>query len=176
MEQKKVKKSHFSLVELMVCVAVLAIAASITIPRYMSHVFQERQAECAATLRALYEAQKSYFHEHGRYTADLSALEWRPPQQPLYLYGFRDTYPGTVSTSLNPQALCPRESSACYATDRMVNVDHVPLTANDLPTTSFAGPGGYVIGCVGNIDSDAALDRLSIDQAGQLAHISNDLD
>ena len=176
MDQKKSKKSHFSLVELMVCVAVLAIAASITIPRYMTHVFQERQAECAATLRAIYEAQKKYFREHGRYTANLSELDWHPPQKPIYLYGFRDAYPGGASTTQDPTRLCPQENSACYQTDMMLNADHAPLDTTDLPETSFDGRGSYRIGCVGNIDSDATLDRLSIDQAGQLAHISNDLD
>ena len=159
----------------MVCVAVLSIAAAITIPRYMSHVFQERQAECVTVLRELQAAEQNYFREHGQFTDDLRKLGWQPPPKPLYLYGFRESRDGVTSSSLNPIELCPPAKPDCYVTDLMRNSTKQLLHISDLPESQFEPSRGFVIGCVGNIDSDPELDRLSIDQAGQLTHISNDL-
>lgn len=176
METATSKKTHFSLVELMVCVAVLAIAASVTIPRYMTHVFQERQSECTAALREIHAAQQRYFREHGHYTADLRVLNWQPPAKPLYLYGFRDSREGLISSTLNPQALCPASQPSCYVTELMRGPTDESLVISDLPASHFDRTRGFIIGCVGNIDTDPALDRFSIDQTGQLAHVTNDLD
>lgn len=160
----------------MVCVAVLAIAAAITIPRYMAHVFQERQAECPATLREIQAAEQDYFRTHGSFTDDLRALNWQPPAKPVYLYGFSSSREGVASSSLNPIALCPPAKQNCYVTDLMLDSNNQPLRISQLPESEFDPSRGFVIGCVGNIDSDPALDRFSIDQAGQLTHVSNDLD
>lgn len=176
MTRQKEKKHHFSLIELMVCVAILSIAAAISIPRYMQHVFEQRHEECQQQLRTLHTAEQVYFQEHGRYTADLKALGWTPPAKPYYLYGFRNGATGQVRTSLNPVALCPTASPRCFVTNLMVHADRSPLTINDLPESAVVDTAIFVAACVGNIDSDAELDRMSIDQSGQISQVTSDLD
>jgi len=176
MNRQKEKKRHFSLIELMVCVAILSIAAAISIPRYMQHVFAQRHEECQQQLRALHTAEQTYFQEHGRYTADLKALGWMPPAKPHYLYGFRNGAKGQVRTSLNPVVLCPSTSPDCFVTDLMVHADQNPLKISDLPESGVVDTAGFVAACVGNIDSDAELDRMRIDQSGAISQVTSDLD
>jgi len=176
MSRLKEKKRHFSLIELMVCVAILSIAASISIPRYMQHIFSQRHEECQQQLRALHAAEQMFYRDNGRYTADLKALGWTPPAKPYYLYGFRNGATGVVRTSLNPVVLCPSTSPDCFVTDLMVHADQNPLKISDLPESAVANTAGFVAACVGNIDSDAELDRISIDQSGQISQVTSDLD
>jgi len=176
MAKGRPKKKSFSLIELMICVAVLSVAASITIPSYMEQVFHDRQEECLHQLRAIQAAELEFFKKHGRYTADLKELDWRPDAKPRYLYGLRTAPDGAVSTNLNPVALCGNEQGSCYSTVLMKRSDKVDLTLQDLPETRFDARSGFQIACVGNIDSDVELDRFTIDESGQLTHLTQDLD
>ena len=146
------QRGRFSLVELMVAVALLGIAASITIPIYMGDVFAERQQECPTELEKIVAAETAYFKTHHRYTPDLSLLDWQAPAQNRYRYGFRS-----------------------FARGQVVSQTHPYLTAEDLPHT-FIEPSGFQIGCVGNVDTDSKLDRFTMGSSGTLVHVFNDIE
>jgi len=176
MSSRDGKKRNFSLIELMICVAVLSIAASITIPSYMNQVFHNRQEECLRQLRAIQAAEQEYFKKYGRYTNDLKELGWQPDAKPLYLYGLRHAPEGVIATSINPVALCDPEQLECYSTILMQHSNGQILTLQDLPETHFDAATGFQFACVGNIDSDRELDRITIDQSGQIVRVTQDLD
>lgn len=89
----------FTLIELMIVVAIIVFLASIAIPRYMNYFTKARQAEVAVNLAALHTAQQTYWAEHGEYTTELggqNGASWQPEgykgggkqENFYYTYGF----------------------------------------------------------------------------------------
>ncbi len=84
-------RSHraFALIELMVVVAVLSMAAAFFVPRFLKHRIQQKREECRRNLESLHAAEKVYFEKNGGFTADLDALGWSPQGSGLYRYRFQ---------------------------------------------------------------------------------------
>jgi prepilin-type N-terminal cleavage/methylation domain-containing protein len=81
-------RSGFALIELMVVVAVLSLAASFFVPRFLKHRIRKHQEECERNLRSFHEAQKAYRAVKGVFAADTAALGWTPQGKPRYDYRF----------------------------------------------------------------------------------------
>lgn len=76
----------FSLVELMVVVAIIGILGSVGIPRYQVFKGKAVQAEAKATLASLYTLQQAYFNDKDTYTNNLGNLGWKAPSTAKYNY------------------------------------------------------------------------------------------
>ncbi|MBL7545930.1 MAG: prepilin-type N-terminal cleavage/methylation domain-containing protein [Bdellovibrionaceae bacterium] len=74
MKKKALKKKGFSLVELMVVVAIIGILAVIGIPQYQKFMSKARQAEAKSHLNAIFQGESSYFTEYNHYTNNLRAI------------------------------------------------------------------------------------------------------
>ena len=75
------KKPGFTIIELMVVVAIIAFLASISIPRYFSYLVKAKQAEVSFMLSSLYSAQQSYWINNGTYSNELAGengIGWQP--------------------------------------------------------------------------------------------------
>lgn len=64
---KFAKQRGFSLIELMIAVAIVGILASIVIPMYQAQIQTTRRAECAGTLELLANAMERHFTLNGNY-------------------------------------------------------------------------------------------------------------
>jgi type IV pilus assembly protein PilA len=71
----------FTIIELMVVVAIIAFLAMISVPSFTRFLAKSKRAEAYMNLHALYAAQKSYWTEHGSYTQILNgpnSAGWSP--------------------------------------------------------------------------------------------------
>jgi prepilin-type N-terminal cleavage/methylation domain-containing protein len=64
---KKRKIGGFSLVELMVVVAIIGILASLALPRFRTFQAKARQTEAKNNLMNIYSLQEAYFADKGEY-------------------------------------------------------------------------------------------------------------
>lgn len=64
----------FSLIEVMIVVAIIGILASVAAPAYFNHVMRNRQTYAVYELMAINAAQERYFAESGTYSTSFTNL------------------------------------------------------------------------------------------------------
>lgn len=73
MAGKCTKRSRgFTLIELMIVVAIIGVLASVAIPSFINYQLSSKRTEAFANLSALAKAQKSYFAEYNTFVPALS--------------------------------------------------------------------------------------------------------
>ncbi|OGB97577.1 hypothetical protein A3F06_03535 [candidate division TM6 bacterium RIFCSPHIGHO2_12_FULL_36_22] len=144
----------FTLIELMIVIAIIAFLAMIGIPSYMRFVAKAKRTEVYLNLGALYAAQKAHWAEHGTYSAQLTGSEgigWSPEGKFLYTYGFAG-FPG-------------------------INYFEGDLHAagNLLSGITHANKGSFVAAAVGDIDGDGKPDIITINDKHVIKILQDDL-
>lgn len=82
-------REGFTLVELMIVVAIIGILAAVAIPNYQKYQARSRQTEARIGLGAIFAAEKGFQAEHGSYTACLNAAGYAPEgARQYYSQGF----------------------------------------------------------------------------------------
>ncbi len=81
----------FSLIELMVVIAIVGILSAVAIPSFKSYQERAKQSEAKAGLAAIYTAQKNFFAEHLVYYSNLYAIGYQTEGDLNYNTGFGNT-------------------------------------------------------------------------------------
>lgn len=150
----KTRVLGFSLLELMVVLAIISLLAMLAVPNLMKYIAKAKRTEARTHLHALYMAEKDYLLNHGTYTSNLTgadSLQWKVDGSHYYTYGFKQ---GTEGVN--------------YITGSL------KTPASHLDGT-MADNKGFVIGAVGDIDNDGDPDILTIDQDGNVKVVKDDL-
>jgi type IV pilus assembly protein PilE len=70
MRMRRKLKRGFSLIELLIVVAVIGVLAGIAIPRFMMTTAKSKQAEAKGILKQIYIGQRIYHQQYSTYTAN----------------------------------------------------------------------------------------------------------
>jgi type IV pilus assembly protein PilA len=81
-------QSGFSLIELMIVVAIIGILASIAVPNFKKFQVKARQSEAKAQLTSLYTAEKAFYGEWTGYNGDFRNIGYQPEGKMRYNVGF----------------------------------------------------------------------------------------
>ena len=65
----------FSLIELMVVIAIVGILATVAMPAYFNHLSRSRQSHAVNELMAIKASQEMYFAENGNYAEEIGMLQ-----------------------------------------------------------------------------------------------------
>jgi type IV pilus assembly protein PilA len=137
---KKSKKSQsgFTLVELMIVVAIVGILAAVAIPNYLKYQAKARQSEAKIALAGIFTAQKSVFAEYGVHYACLPIVGYVPDADiRYYSVGFNAT--GGIVAPAGTLPACGAADSTTLRTNTALTITqwNATLSANaSFPTRS----------------------------------------
>jgi type IV pilus assembly protein PilA len=169
-----VRRSGFSLVELMMVVAIISILSVIAVPNFIKFQGRSKQSEAKTVLKGYYAAERAYAAEVGSYTDVLTQLGFAPERGNRYAYqsqlapsGWEGRAARAVTHAPGLQGIevdCFKLGGGCVA--QPVRPSGIAFTATyesgvtGPADTGFVGgsSGGYIVEARGTIDNDDAND------------------
>jgi len=152
-------KKGFTLIELMIVVAIIGILAAIAIPNFLKFQAKSKQSEAKTNLKAVFTAETSYFGENNTY-GTFAAVNWAPiGKKMMYIY--------TLGGGGGAVDIKPSDFGGTDPTGTPVWTYTPAITAP--PAIAFTA------GAWGNIDSDTSLDTWTITPANDLTNNTDDV-
>jgi type IV pilus assembly protein PilE len=145
----KNKSLGFTLIELMIAVAILGILAALAYPQYVEYVAKGRRAECRSALLVASQKMEKFYSNNNQYPANLPAAgisansnELDPPDAALTVNPARSCVI-TVGGVQAPAAGGTPARFTLTASRVPINSDKycTTLTLNELGTKDGTGPG-----------------------------------
>jgi type IV pilus assembly protein PilA len=191
----KLNNKGFSLVELMVVVAIIGILASVAIPSVNKYMAKARQSEAKTNLGSLYTSEKAFYVEYNTYDSRFQAVGFAPEGRLRYNIGFSGAgkqagaTDGYTATITNTAVAAGGATGYCGAAGTMQNgctmlngasgaaPPGIPATAGTLGAT-LTTANSFVAGSAARISSAAAAvdDVWAINQLKQLDNSQNGID
>lgn len=142
------ERAGFTLIELMIVVAIIGILATIAIPNFLSYQAKSKQAEAKTNLKGVFTVEMSYFTENNRFAREFTELAWTPVGPYRYSYSMGGAVLGLDQPS----------------------VTYMNSPAPDADVSNFTALAW------GDIDGDEAIDTWQIDADNDLKPNYNDVD
>jgi type IV pilus assembly protein PilA len=137
----------FTLIELMIVVAIIGILAAIAVPNFVKFTARARQSEVKSNLKGFSTAAKSYFAEQATFVCGDCGFQPEQGNRYSYDWGNNAKFARTANTT-----------------------DTCAPTAATQAQNAFSATGAA------NIDSDATCDQWNINQNNVMSNPTNDID
>jgi type IV pilus assembly protein PilA len=166
-------KKGFTLIELMIVVAIIGILAAIAIPNFLKFQAKSKQSEAKANLGAIFTGEVAYFGEQNTY-GNFAQINWSPSGTPKYRYAlgtWGDVSDNTLlvgSTMTIGVPVWTANLNAVKESDGTSTMNPAPVAPNlTSPLTAFTAGAG------GKISASDNTDGWSINQKRQLVWTSD---
>ena len=160
----RIIQKGFTLIELMIVVAIIGILAAIAIPNFIKFQARSKQSEAKANLKAIFTAQKAFFQEKDRFSTLTGDVGFEPERNNRYAYFLA---PGTTIELRDTTAIVQATTYTGVAVDTFKYTSALNQVYADTVCNSKAGLTGspatrFDAVALGNVDADATVDQWSI--------------
>jgi len=193
------RQDGFTLVELMVVVAIIGLLSAVAIPNFQKYQARSKTSEAKLQLAAIYTAEQSFYSDYNIYHTCLRYMGYDPEEEissRYYTVGFNATgaiddtmYASATNSGLNAQ--CPDDLAATAGTVATANASYylagkkvatglatlAALTATSIGTQAGDATMIFTAGAAGIVHkkfaSDATSSHMTIDQAKVIRNVRN---
>ena len=192
----KLGTDGFTLVELMVVVAIIGILSSVAIPNYQKFQAKARQSEAKISLSGIQMALSSFGADNGSFTSCLSAAGYIPGgwtntggptanansnRKTYYSHGIGDTPAGAATCWTGGTVACntyiASPATTCTVGDAKTWFSATLGISGSAPTVTTAegaiGQIDFTAVANGKISSSGTIDIWTIDNTGTLLNITS---
>lgn len=174
----KITNKGFSLIELMVVVAIIGVLASIAVPSVNKYMAKARQAEAKSNLGSYYTSQKAFFTEYNIYAGQFGIIGFVPEGRMRYRTGVQASTPDAAALlargytlgipaapgdSLDSQAYCGANGAIANGCTLLAEGQGATMTGT-VPGATFTAMAA------GTVRQGAAIDTWTINQLKALTN------
>ena len=192
------RQDGFTLVELMVVVAIIGLLSAVAIPNFQKYQARSKTAEAKLQLSAIYTAEASFFADYNIYHTCLNYMGYNPFEEKntrYYTTGFNVTgsadataYTSAVNAGIDsssagcPNGLTAADNSSFYLAGKAIGAyladnSHLHCTAHGTQTsttmTYVAGAAGVIHKAFTGASGAAGSSAFTIDQAKKISTVRN---
>jgi len=172
----KTVRKGFTLIELMIVVAIIGILAAIAIPNFIKFQARSKQAEVKANMKAIFTSEKAYFQEKDTFSDLIGVVGFSPERGNRYSYDLGGTIFQTRSGAAIGADSTPVPTMTGIEADTFKFGTNSGISAT-MPTAFAAvvntgNLGNFTACAAGNIDADAIYDQWSVSSMTRTAGTS----
>lgn len=155
------RKRGFTLIELMIVVAIIGILAAIAIPNFLKFQAKSRQSEAKSNLSGIATSEIAYFAEVQSWgisngnNGSFQMIGWSPQGSTRYAYFLGQSNTAGVDLIADTNGTCGSGTAGECANEGLCSV--APYVDNAAATS------GFTANAIGNIDADATSDCWWVD-------------
>ncbi len=159
---RDLNQKGFTLVELMVVVAIIGILSAIAIPNFKKYQAKSKQSEAKLQLAGIYTTETAIFAEYDSYFSCLAAIGFDPGTTGYYSIGVADAL--LTGTNGNPPGCADGANNAQFAATKGTGGVTSTIGAVTAMATLAIAADTFTAGAAGQIMAGNNCDQWTIDE------------